>query len=492
MQKIQSLILLVQSLSKSEKKIINLNSQMLKGDKKYMDLYNLIVKQKISDPKDLQEQYIQRFPKNTFHPIANYLYEYILDSLIKIKNKNNDEYELYIDFLKVKLLDERKLDFEYSSKLNNLETKCKELNNFTLLFEIQQMKAEYIRQNKLYIINEDDFHNQIYETSNTLKILRQINEQSTLYQLLMHRIINSKNLVKYDTSVLNDLVMSEISLNSNLKNNIFEIDKTHLLFQAQYLIFVNDYKAALNTFIELENLFNNNKYLWINRPYIYMRILEGILDSLKGIGKFEEMEYFIQKINNLESSSQAFITEKNAIIFIYQAIIYINQNQYKSTLELYDSFRDALINKITLLNPHRYLHLSLYLSIIFFLNNEFEKARRQITKIIHAKNYEGFSLYRIIQLLNLTIHYELKNIPIMTSRIRSIKRLNKLNNKTSELEDILFYFFDIPLETLTEKRKENLIKKIENTFQCINLNPIENNMTLFFDFKNWMLEKIKN
>lgn len=491
MQKIKSLILLVQSLSKSEKKAIYLNSHLLNGDKKYVELYDLIEKNKIQNSKELQNEFCYKFPKNTFYPTANYLYDFILDLLVKIKAKSNDEYSLYIDFLKAKILDERKLDLEYYSKLDTLESKSEKLNNFTLLLDIQQLKLEFIRESHLIPITEDQFFKKIYETSDTLKILRQINEQSTLYELLMQRVFSAKNLPHGSKDLLNDLIISEISLNSNLKNNIFEIDKIHLLFQAQYLIYVNDYNSALNTFIELENLFINNKPLWSNRPYIYLRILEGILESLHGIKKYDQMAYFLQKIDEIESDLQTFIAEKRAILFVYKIIIYIENNNIKEALALYDKQLEDFINKINLLNPYRYLYVSLYLSIIFLLNNEPERARKQITKIINSRSYENLALYRVIQLINLMIHYELKNNHLITSRIRSIKRLNKLNNKKSELEDMLFFFLELSLETLSSQRKINLKKRIEETFERVNHNPIENNVAHYFDFKNWMLQRIK-
>ena len=491
MQKVKSLVLLIESLSKSEKKAIQLNSQILKGDKRYIELYELIEKYNISNPDELQDEFCKKSPKTTFHPTVNYLYDYILDLLVKIKTKNNDEYNLYIDFLKAKILDERKLSIEYYTKLNSLEERCRKLNNFTLLLEIQQLKLEYTRENQLVQFNEDNLFEKIYETNDTLKILRQINEQSTLYELLMERVFNAKNKKNSSKDLLNDLVISEISLNSNLKNNIFEIDKTHLLFQAQYLIFVNDYNSALNTFMELESLFNKNKPLWSNRPYIYLRVLEGVLESLRGIKKYDQMEYFLEKIREIESSSQTFIAEKRSVIFIYLAIINIEKNNSKATIDLYNENYDDFISKANLLNPYRYLYLHLYLSIIFLLNNQPEKARRQITKIINAKSYEEFALFRIIQLLNLTIHYELKNTHLITSRIRSIKRINKLNDKKSKLEDILFFFLELSIETLSDQRKKTLVKRIETTFEQIRQSPIENNLARFFDFKKWMLSKLK-
>lgn len=491
MQKVQSLILLIESLSKSEKKAIQLNSQLVKGDKKYIDLYDFIEKHKISNSEDLQKIFCKKYPKNTFHAVVNYLYDYILDLLVKIKTKDNDEYGLYIDLLKAKILDERKLDLEYYTKLNHLEAKSRTLNNFGLLLQVQQMKLEFIRQNQLIQLDDNDFFSKIYETNDTLKILRQVNEQSTLYELLIHRIINAKESNNSTKDLLNDLVISEISLNSNLKNNIFEIDKVHLLFQAQYLIFVNDYNSALNTFIELENLFNANKSLWINRPHIYFRIIEGILESLNGIKQFEQMDYFLQKIESIETSSHTLEAEKKAIIFIYKTRILIAKKNIKATIALYEEYHEVLISKVHLLTPYRYLYLSLYLAIIFFMNREPEKARRQITKIINSKSYDNFTMFRVIQLLNLTIHYELKNSHLITSRIRSIKRVNKLNNKNSELEHLLFFFLELSLETLSEKRKSNLRKRIEETFEQIKSNLIENSMNQYFDFKEWMLLRIK-
>ena len=490
MQKIQSLILLVKSLSKSEKKAIQLNSQLLKGDKQYIELYDLIEKNNIYQAEELKIEFSKKSPKNAFHPTANYLYDYILDLLIKIKTKKNDEYSLYIDFLKAKVLDERKLDAEYYQKLDVLESKCRKLNNFTLLLEIQQLKLEYIRENELIQTSEDDMFKKIYDTNDTLKILRQINEQSTLYEMLMERVINAKNAKNASKDLLNDLVISEISLNANLKNNIFEIDKIHLLFQAQYLIFVNDYNSALNTFIELEVLFNKNKPLWSNRPYIYLRILEGILASLRGIKQYEQMEYFLQKIEDVESDSQAFDAEKQAVVFIYRAIVSIENKNNEGALDLYKQHSEDSISKTNLLNPHRYLYLQLYLAIIFLQNNDPEKARRQITKIINSKSYDGFLLFRVIQLLNLIIHYELKSTNLITSRIRSIKRTNRLNNRNSKLEETLFFFLELSLETLSNKRKLSLIMRIEETFEQIKQSPIDSSMMRFYDFKDWMLSKL--
>ena len=57
MTKTNSLILLVKSLSKSEKKAIYLRSKETKNVKGYMALFKMIDKQKISDRKILAEYF---------------------------------------------------------------------------------------------------------------------------------------------------------------------------------------------------------------------------------------------------------------------------------------------------------------------------------------------------------------------------------------------------------------------------------------------------
>lgn len=491
MKKIISLILLVNSLSKSEKKAIYLQANVTKGKKVYMELFELIDKDKIVDSSELQKKFQKKFANDSFHPITSYLYDFILNNLVRIKANQNKEFALYQKIMTAKVLESRNLNKEYYEMLQQLKDEANEIHDYNLLLTIQRMELNYLRTNEFDNTTEQKLLKKQHKANESIKILRQINEQSSLYELLLLRMqkANPAQLDKHK-QFLNDLIVSEISLVTSLSKDVFEIQKLHQLFQAQYLIYVGDYKSALNSFIELDKLFNNNKQLWHNPPLYYARVLEGILSSLCGIKAYDKIAYFIQKLEVLDHPSISFQTEIACIRFIYTITPLLENKEFIECKKVVELFQKDLITKMDLLTPYRYLQLSFYLSIIHLCNKEFVKARKQMTHIINSDSFSGHSLFRSMQLINLVIHYELSDIDIITSRVRSIKRLNRIQKTSSKLEDVLFHFLIIDLVTLTTVKKQVLKKKIEEDFEQIIKTNENQKLLAIFDLKSWMLKHI--
>lgn len=491
MKKINALILLINSLSKSEKKSIYLHSNLTKGKKVYMELFALIDKQKIVDSSELQHEFQRLFFNASFHPVASYLYDFVLSVLVRIKVNKGKEFALYQKLMMAKVLEERNLGSEYYDMLQQLKDDANEIHNYNLLLTIQRMELDYLRTNEFQDTSEQKLLRKQHKTNESLKILRQINEQSSLYELLLLRMqkMNPTQL-EAQKKFLNDLIVSEISLVSSLNKDVFEIQKLHQLFQAQYLIYVGDYKSALNSFVELDKLFNNNKQQWSNPPIYYARVLEGILGSLSGIRAYDKMEYFLQKLEVLRHPSVAFQTEIACVRFIYTVAPHLERKEYTACEKLIDRFDKELISKIDILTPYRYLQLSLYLSVILLYNKEVVKARKQMTRIINSDSYVGLSLFRPMQIINLVIHYELSDIDIITSRVRSIKRVNRIQKTSSKLEDIFFHFLGTDLVSQTPRKRASLKKRINDEFEQIENNNEDKKLLSIFNLKEWMLNYI--
>lgn len=456
-----------------------------------MELFSLIEKDRITDSLELQTRFTKQFSNASFHPVASYLYDFVLNVLARVKSNQDKEFALYQKILTAKILEERNLNTEYYDMVQQLKDEAFEINNYNLLLIIRRMELDFLRTNEFYNISEKELLHKQHKANDALKILRQTNEQASLYELLLLRIQQTHPLeLKSQQQFLNDLVVSEISLVSNLNRNVFEIQKLHQLFQAQYLIFVGDYKSALNSFVELDKLFNENKSQWNNPPLYYAKVLEGILMSLRGIQAYEQMQYFLEKLKLLEHSSISFQVEIACVRFIYTISPLLESKQHLECKKEIENFKKDLISKIDLLNPYRYLQLSLYLSIIYLHNKDLEKARKQMTQIINGDSYAGLSLFRAIQLINLVIHYELGDVDIIISRVRSIKRKNKLQKTNSKLENIFFYFLSVDLITLSQNKKQNLRAKIETELETIDFSGDDKRLASIFDFKEWMLRQI--
>ena len=137
-----------------------------------------------------------------------------------------------------------------------------------------------------------------------------------MYELLRYRTLHKGNVRSIkQKQELNDLVISEMSIVSSTGVENFETQKNHLLFQANYLICVGDYKSALNSFYELNSFFEKNMHLLSNPPIYYLNTLEGVLDNLRTIKKYEAMDYIICKLENLQNPSLYFKMQVNLFLF---------------------------------------------------------------------------------------------------------------------------------------------------------------------------------
>lgn len=456
-----------------------------------MKLFSLVDKDKITDDRELKQRFQEEYSNALFHPTVNYLYNFILTTLVQIKINQDKEMGLYQKLMMAKVLEEKKLINEYYEILQQLEKESNELHNYNLLLTIQRMELNHLRTNDFKDISEQKLLRKQNRANESLKILRQINEQSSLYELLLLRMQKTDSkLSEAHQQFFTDLIVSEISLVSSLNKDVFEIQKLHQLFQAHYLIYVGDYKSALNSFIELDELFNNNKQQWNSPPMYYVRVLEGVLESLNGIKAYDKMQYFLEKLKLLDYPSVSFQTEIACIRFVYTVTPHLNDKQYTKCLKVIEQFEEELISKKDILTPYRYLQLSLYLSIIYFHNKDLSKARRSITRIINSNSYVDLSLFRPIQIINLIIHYELGNIDIITSRIRSIKRSNKLKKTNSNLENILFHFLGVNLISKTSVKNEKLRERIHKEFIDIESDNEYKRIFSYFDLKSWMLKHI--
>jgi hypothetical protein len=178
---------------------------------------------------------------------------------------------------------------------------------------------EYLLSLNFPDTDEKTLLNKHFKVNETLRVTQKIHQQSVLYELLKHRMIYKGNArSEKQRTELNDLVVSEMSIvaSSNLEN--FEINKLHQLFQANYLISVGDYKSALHSFYELNNLLEGNKHLWSNPPIYYVFTLEGVLDSLRSLRNYDGMTHFVQQLKKLNTPSPSFNTNVTCLIFLYE------------------------------------------------------------------------------------------------------------------------------------------------------------------------------
>ena len=249
---------------------------------------------------------------------------------------------------------------------------------------------------------------------------------------------------------------------------------------------MGDYKSALNSYIELNNLFEANKHFWDDPPVYYLHTLEGVLESLRSIRNYEGMTYFVNQLKTMESQSAGFRIKLTCTIYLYELFPFLDRGDFSSSMKLMEQYKETLYDKLFTLNRARQAELCLYTSLIFFGNSEYQKAHRFLNQIIlRGKNYYYLPLYRTIRLVNLVILYMMGDFELIRYEIRSMKRDFIYSGKNYRIEKFLFRFLTRQVPSVTVKRKQ-LLEKTLKEFEGIHHDVFEVQILRIFDFTAWV------
>lgn len=376
MSKLQSVVLLTHSLSLAEKKAFRIRSSRSKTNADYMVLYDVIEKNRDLSTSSLLAEFLKARPGASIETTVKYLFELLLDTMLELKKEQDSFYFLFNKILKAKILYEKSLFDECFGLLDDIIEQAEKYENYYALLLASRLDLDYLLALNFPNLNETLLKKQ-FRLNEALKYVRKINEQSSLYENLKHRIVykgharSQKQKDEFD-----DLVYSEISIVASQSLDNFEISKLHQLFQSNYLISVGDYQSALNSYIELNNLFEANKHLWSNPPVYYLHTLEGVLESLRSIHNYNGMTYFITQLKAIDSQSASFRINLTCIIYLYELFPFLDRGDFSASMSLMNEYKDTLFDKLLHLTEGRQAELCLYTALIYFGNLEYHKAHK--------------------------------------------------------------------------------------------------------------------
>ncbi|MDR1172481.1 MAG: hypothetical protein LBL24_08520 [Bacteroidales bacterium] len=486
MFKTNALILLVNSLTKAEKKRFKSYSR----ESGYITLFDIIDKNKTITPEALRAEYLGKKAGASFDITINYLYQLLLDSLLALRKEQDHHYLLLNKLLKSRILFEKSLFEEALEMLDQVKEAAWKYENQYILIYAARMELDYLLSLNFPNISETDLLNRYSRINEAIKMLRIATEQSALFDLLKHRMIHKGNIrSKAQVNALNDLVVSEMSIVASSGAENFEIKKQHQLFQSNYLIYTGDYNSALRSYHELNRLFEDNRQLWTNPPIYYVQVVEGILDNLRSIRKYDELPYFTGQLKKIHHSSKSFQAGINALVFLYELFPLLDQGDFPASLKLLNLHQNDVLDRLHLLNPARQAEVCLYTALVYFGNNDFRKTQKALQQIIiRGKSFYFLPLYRTIRLVNLMTHYETGDFDMIQYESRSIKREISRNEKIYRTEHLMLRFVGKPLQP---GQKAKMWEKLSPELDGIRNDIFETHILKIFDFTAWIESKLR-
>jgi hypothetical protein len=492
MNKTDSLLILVKSLTKAEKRYFRLWSNLQSGDKVYLSLFDLL------DTHSSLDEVLVQFEKEQggkcFEMAVKYLYAVLMDCLLRLREKQDVQTDICNKISKAAILFERELFEDAIDELNKAKRLATDFENDLLLQLIRRTELQYLRAFDFEGLTERELVNKQMKIHEVMKYSRNINQHVQLYDILKHRLIY-KGYARSDKQKedLNDLVLSELHLIANSSYRGFEAEKLHLLFQATYYLNSGNYKSAIRFYQELINLFEENKHLLLNPPIYYLSAIRGILDSLQIAGLYKEMPFFLSKLEEIENSdySTEFVLSVKVLRYNYESSRLIHTGEFEAAKELMRKAGDSLFRKSALLSLEDQLKLHLSAAILYICTNEYSLARKRMKEIFGSgKLYYALPSYKTTRLVNLLLQAELGNYNFFENEIESIKRNIRYEKQSYITEKLVFKFVQAYPLPFYEKNRLKLWEQYRKDIQKIQQSKYERQLLKTFDFLSWIESKL--
>jgi len=476
------LIDLINSLTMSEKRFFKIFSKRHKigVENNYLLLFDYIDKNKKVDYEDLIQQ---PFVKN-ISAEKKYLYSQILKSLNCYYFEFSYKMKINNLIISSELLAHKGLENQALKLLDKAYLLAEKIELYSQMTSIRQLRFEIF--SKL-----NDYEKAI---DNSLKINESI-EAHTKLNTIQLKTTELYNLKQKKGKLKTEDELRELKRIIKVKDdqNIESIKSEMFLLSinASVLDVDKDYSKKTIELKKLIQLYEQNNYLIEHSSKGYVSALYNLANTYRNLKKYDNAIDTLTKMEDvyhskLISSSKQLSAYTFYLIHNLRLFIFILNNDYKQAYLYYSKIVKQHLQNKTNMNKSVVYEFILITIRLEMKEGNYKKALRLSNEIINDnkfKNREDIMTYA--RLLNLVIHFELKNdftlSYLSSSALSYFKRKKRLFSTEKE---VVKFFRKYEL-----RRVNSLIKIVEN-LRVLKESELENNMFVLFDFYTWADKKV--
>jgi len=493
MEKPDSLFLLIKSLEKNEKRYFRLFASLQKGEKIYNSLFNEIDRQKVYDEAFL----LKRFKKTyrQFSAIKAYLYSLIL------KNLNSYNQNLSADFKIRELQDHANILFRkglYSQSFKTI-AKAKKIarhyEKYPALLDIMKAECELS-----YFFPENKKHFQVLqeaasETGFILDKLSNVNDRLNISAGLTSFWEKGKPRVPEGLEGMRKTI-GKLKFRTNAGSETFEsIWYFYYVKQHFYRLSLKYKEAHAFTRKAVEHLESSGDRIH-EEITLYFISLHTLLITNIDLGKYQESLEVIKKMQGLinhpavrpHKGLEAKILSLTCRI---EMLLHVDYGQFEKGYKLV-SFTEKNLKKFsTLLTPADRIGMYYSLCYVYFCAKEYRNALSWLNKILDHPEIRP-DIYLFARVQNLIIHFEIGNLYILDSLIRSTYGFLYKRKVLYKSEKTIILYFKKLIKASDKKQQIRIFGDLKATLIEILKDPHEKILLDYMDIISWLDSKIRN
>jgi len=492
MSKLNSVIVLINSMDSADKRYFGLHSKVYGGKKDYQLLYQIIQKT-THDADSVKAEFRKIRPNASFEITCDHLYQTLLDNLSSKDTDTEIEFQVLKAYQQARFLNKRNLFDESLQLIRKFKDVALDFELFSPFLLLAKLEIRIYNQLEFDRVDEDTLIRKQAKIESVSRQQRAIENHTGLYNLISLRQTKQGPVRNEDEKTkLNDLAFNELQAISGQNKNSFEAQKLHLLFQSAYFMKMANPKSSLKVYYELNELFENNRKLWGNPPSFYLSHISGILKNLRWFGNYAEMPYFIEKLRNMLGEFPSAKNNIQPLIFIFESLILTDQKRYAEALNHLNQLNKEMEELLPALTFATRAEVALQTAVVHFWNASYRQAMKVIRPVLNVgKPFCQLPQTKPIRFMNILICCEQKDNDFLESEIRSFERELRKRGKPLKSEEIILKSVHLIVNEPDLKIRNKKLQRQKESLQELKNNPFERQLLNAFDFISWMETKIR-
>ena len=243
--------------------------------------------------------------------------------------------------------------------------------------------------------------------------------------------------------------------------------------------------------------YRNNVDLWHQFPHQidanpnrYAKALSAFLGACHTAGNYTEYFSFLSRIRSLKGLSNSTESFLQSHSYSLELLYFLNHHQYEKALAIVPEIEDRLTVLTANSNPSALLAHLYNVSMLYFIVEEYSLCLRWVNRILnHKKTTTRRDIREMAIILNIIVHFELKNEEGLASLVRYANRRLKKEDSLSAYESILLKFTKNLLKTIDIRERRALFSELAELLE--KLKTQKGPRLLGIDeIRSWALSKV--
>lgn len=412
---------LIKSLSKAEKKKFKQYVNVSQGEKRYLDLFNLIDKQDRYEEKKLIDKVGDEFYGGQFSVAKNYLYRQILKCLAQ--NYSGPDSDLNFLQVQINILMEKGL-FRQSRKLvTKAQREAGAGERFHELHRLLGIELRILKDSQDFKSFEKRYREIQFDQRLCLEKLENLQAYQELkneaYRIVQvrHNARKSKDLSDFSKIMSSPLMEgpeNALSVRARLEYLQILLKKHH---------YEGDIEEPIALSKQVIGILEEHRLLKEEDLAGYVNELSNLVAFNYRAGNYDGGEAALEKLKGFRSTS----VQLNALVFekYYNLTLayMITQGQPERGIRLIKGLESELKGMKGKIRKSQELWLYYLVSTVYFLAEDYNNALYWVNRFLNEPRTEvRIDLQCFVRLLNLMIHLELGNNDLVEAEANNTSR----------------------------------------------------------------------